>query len=271
MWSGLAIVGGILLYAILMNVIKRVVANHDANLEKARVASRQVSETAESIKKSTQKARSTYAGLLKSIIRLTFIVVVVMTILAINGVDVGSLLAGIGILSVVIGLAVQDVLKDMIRGITIITEKYFQVGDIVTIGDYTGEVLSIGMLTTKMTDRSNGNAIVSISNRNIVNASAHPGYFMLNLTLPKEHSLAEIGKILTNAALLIEKDPKTKACAYLGVSEVADGGDLTHLFKITCNPKNLPEVKRAALKQLLVVLEDEKVPLPYDAIEVTQR
>lgn len=268
--SLLAIGVGVLVYFLVMHIAKRAMRRHDANLERTRVANRQTaSEAVEKVKKTTAKARSTYAGLFKSVIRLTFIAIVILAILSINGVDVGSLLAGLGILSVVIGLAVQDVLKDIIRGVTIVTEKYFQVGDIVTIGNYTGKVISIGMLTTKMIDDNSDGAVVSISNRNIVDAESLPSAVTFSLLLPKEHPMAEISKILTNAALLIEKEPKVRTCEYLGVSDV-ESGSLRHLFKITCSAADRSTAKRAALKVLLTTLEEEKVPLPYNSVEIKQ-
>ena len=37
------------------------------------------------------------------------------------------MLAGVGIVGIIIGLAVQDALKDMIRGISIISENYYKI------------------------------------------------------------------------------------------------------------------------------------------------
>ena len=41
----------------------------------------------------------------------------------------------------------QDALKDIIRGSTILTDSYFQVGDVVKYGDIMGKVISIGLST----------------------------------------------------------------------------------------------------------------------------
>ena len=76
------------------------------------------------------------------------------------------MLAGVGIVSVIIGLAIQDALKDIIRGFSILSEEYFSVGDVVTYGDITGKVLVLGLKTTKIKDISTEN-IISIANRNI--------------------------------------------------------------------------------------------------------
>ena len=82
----------------------------------------------------------TYLNMLRSIIRNIFIIITVFAILQVNGVDISSMLAGVGILGVIFGLAIQDFLKDVIRGSTILSDEYFQVGDIVKYKEIEGKV-----------------------------------------------------------------------------------------------------------------------------------
>ena len=259
-WSGLTVLAGLILYGIGMSVARRISLFHDQNLATSTRRGGEHAAGTEKLKKSTQKARSTYAGLFKSLLRLCFVIGISLIILSINGVDVGSILAGIGIASVVMGLAVQDALRDAIRGITIITEKYFQVGDVVTINGVTGVVLSIGIITTKMTDWDHSDAIVSIANRNIVEAEIRTTNTSLSVELPRVMPQVEMARILTDAALLAEKDDKIKTCDYLGVTAVEDG-KLKHSFKLTCAPKHAGVAKRIALKQILTTLDENRVPL----------
>ena len=57
----------------------------------------------------------TYISIILSIIRYVFIILTILTVLQVNGVDVTSIMAGLGLIGVIIGLAVQDALKDIIR------------------------------------------------------------------------------------------------------------------------------------------------------------
>ncbi|MDO4742372.1 MAG: mechanosensitive ion channel, partial [Candidatus Saccharibacteria bacterium] len=108
----------------------------------------------------------TYLNILRNIIGATLSVMVVLTILQIFGVNVNSMLAGVGIASIVISFALQDAMKDIIRGFEIISNNYYNVSDIIKYGDNVGEVLSIGLRTTRLRDINSMN-IVSIANRNI--------------------------------------------------------------------------------------------------------
>ena len=52
-----------------------------------------------------------------------------------------------GIASVLIGLAFQDLFKDVIVGFFIIIEDQFSVGDTIEVSGFKGEVIHIGMKT----------------------------------------------------------------------------------------------------------------------------
>ena len=69
-------------------------------------------------------------------------------ILGIWGIDATSLIAISGVLSVGLGLGAQEIIKDILAGVFIISENQFAVNDSVDISGYSGTVESIGMRTT---------------------------------------------------------------------------------------------------------------------------
>jgi small-conductance mechanosensitive channel len=78
-------------------------------------------------------------------------VFVVGTLMALNqipGVDVTSLLAGLGILGFTIGFALQDIARNFIAGILILLRRPFGVGDAVEIAGHAGSVMEITMRDT---------------------------------------------------------------------------------------------------------------------------
>ena len=103
------------------------------------------SEKNNKIKDKLNKKSRTYIKMTNSIIRYIFIIITVLILLQINGIDVSSMLAGVGIVSVILGLAIQDALKDIIRGFSILSENYFTVGDVVIYNDIIGKVLELGL------------------------------------------------------------------------------------------------------------------------------
>lgn len=91
---------------------------------------------------------------------------VVLVILQINGVNVSSAIAGLGIVSTIVGLALQDVLKYVIMGVNITTENFFSVGDVVKYKDIEGVVTEFSIRTTKIKSIFD-DSVTTICNRNI--------------------------------------------------------------------------------------------------------
>lgn len=103
----------------------------------------------------THKQRiKTISKMLSSILRYVFLVILLLVVLAVLGVNVTSLLAGLGIVTAIVGLAFQDMLKDFIAGIAIIAENQFGVGDtvIAQADGFKGVVTDIGLKTTEITN-----------------------------------------------------------------------------------------------------------------------
>ncbi|MBR2596064.1 MAG: mechanosensitive ion channel, partial [Solobacterium sp.] len=72
--------------------------------------------------------------------------------LSILGVNTTAVLAGAGIIGLIIGFGAQSLIEDIITGMFIIFERQYQVGDIIILDDFRGTVRSIGVRTTTLED-----------------------------------------------------------------------------------------------------------------------
>ena len=66
------------------------------------------------------------------------------------GVNITSLVAGLGIGGIAVALAAQNILGDLFSSLAIYFDKPFVPGDFVVVGDYRGTVQSIGIKTTRI-------------------------------------------------------------------------------------------------------------------------
>jgi|CXWL01.1.fsa_nt_gi small-conductance mechanosensitive channel len=66
------------------------------------------------------------------------------------GVDVTSLLTGLGVGGVAIALATQNILGDLFSSLSIVVDKPFVVGDAIAVDDLAGTVEHIGLKTTRL-------------------------------------------------------------------------------------------------------------------------
>ncbi len=80
------------------------------------------------------------------------VAVAILTILSEVGIDVGPLLASVGLASLALGLGAQTLVKDAIAGFFIIVEGQYQVGDVIELEGYAGTVEDLTLRTTQIRD-----------------------------------------------------------------------------------------------------------------------
>ena len=228
-----------------------------------------ITKTIEKNKFFNSKKTKTYVKLAKSINRYVVIVIVLIVILRIYGVNVSSMLAGIGIISVIIGLAIQDWLKDIIRGASIISDNYFSVGDVVKYKGLEGKVLVVGLKTTKIQILATSN-ILSIANRNIEEVEILSKLIYIRIPLPYELKLKEQHKVVNDIVKIEKSDSLIEDCENVGLTELADS-KIEYLLKITCDPVNKLQVRRNALEHIIEGLEKNNIEVPYNQIDVHQK
>ena len=66
------------------------------------------------------------------------------------GVEVNTLIAGLGVSSVAVALATQNIVRDMFSSLSIVIDQPFLVGDTIAVGDQAGVVERIGLKTTRL-------------------------------------------------------------------------------------------------------------------------
>jgi len=91
-----------------------------------------------------------------------------LLILSNLGVNITSLVAGLGIGGIAIALAVQNILSDLFSSLAIYFDKPFVVGDYIVIGKHSGNVEKIGIKTTRV--RSLQGEEIIISNQELTSA-----------------------------------------------------------------------------------------------------
>jgi small-conductance mechanosensitive channel len=144
-----------------------------------------------------------------------------------------SLYAMLGSMALALGLAAKDLLTDIIGGIVVLFDRSFQVGDRIAVGGYYGEVVSIGLRSTKIVTVDD--SLVTVPNSTVLssavsntNAGAIDCQVVVDIYLPAISDLEQIETIAREAVL-------TSKLAYLNKPVVVNVKDefketyLTHL------------------------------------------
>ena len=216
-----------------------------------------------------KKRRTTIVRLLSNIVKSTIYVLAFFFILDLYGVNTKALVASLGVASALIGLALQDTLKDWISGIDIILSNYFVLGDFVTYETFTGEVIEMTLKATKI-KKSTGEVLV-LANRNInqiINISQKKANIKIDIPTSYETKTAKAEKTINK---IVEAAKKIKGVSseskYLGISELGDNA-VNYTISIICPQDNQWQIKREVLKLIKDTYEKDKIKIPYQQVEV---
>jgi small-conductance mechanosensitive channel len=80
--------------------------------------------------------------------------------------DLTALFGAAGVVGIVIGVASQTSIGNIISGLFLVSEKSFELGDVVRVGDKTGTVYSIDLLSIKV--KTFDNLLIRIPNQTVI-------------------------------------------------------------------------------------------------------
>lgn len=221
-------------------------------------------------KKHSNKKALTTITVATNIIKYTLYITDLLMILDVWGVDTKGLITSLGVISVIVGLSLQDLLKDIIGGTAILTENQFKVGDNVKIGDFRGDVISLGLKTTKV--RAYTGEVKIIANRNItevINYSLRPSKSVITVPVSYEEDIDKVKMALENVCLKLKdnKELLSGNVQLLGVDEI---GDSFLIFKIVADTKSTYDLsfKRIALEEIVREFKIQNLTIPCPKVEV---
>ncbi len=208
--------------------------------------------------------------LLASFIKYIAAVVIIFFILSAFGVDTGALVAGIGILSLVVGLAIQPLLQDVIAGIFVVFEKTYDVGDVVVVDGFRGTVTEIGIRATKIRDAGGDIKVINNSDiRTLVNMTRELSYAICDVDIGYGESLERVeGIIEENLSVIKEKIPAIKSGPYYkGVNALGASG-VTLRFVAECKEGDKFQIQREMNRQIKLLFDKHEISIPYQQIVV---
>jgi small-conductance mechanosensitive channel len=135
--------------------------------------------------------------------------IVGLQVLSAVGVDLAPLLASAGVAGVAIGLAAQNLVKDMLNGSLILIEDQFNVGDVVTVAGLTG---TVELMTLRKTNvRGGDGTLYVIPNSQITtvaNQSADFSVATINVSVDFSANPDKVTELLKSIAMDIRTSPE---------------------------------------------------------------
>ena len=160
------------------------------------------------------KSDTQYGPILDIIGSILIVTFGVTNFLSTYHVDFGVLLAGVGVVGLVIALAAQDTLSNFFSGILLLLDQGFKTGDMIYFNETYCLIREIGLRSTKIYDIIN-HVIIIIPNNSLANQE------ILNLTRPDRYY-----RLRTEVGVSYDSDPDLVEKLLLEVAE--ENGEIEH-------------------------------------------
>ena len=161
-------------------------------------------------KKTESRLDDQLVPLLVKSLRILVVTLGVLFILQNFGYNITSLLAGLGIGGLAFALAAQNTVSNLFGSITIFSDKPFQLGDWISIGDIEGIVEDVGFRTTRV--RRFDQALVTVPNSQFINtgiinySAMKKRRISFNLGITYGTSTNQVKEVVEGIRKIIEKD-----------------------------------------------------------------
>ena len=217
-----------------------------------------------------QHRLSTIESLIIGLSKYVIFLAVLLATLATYGVNVSSLLAGLGIATAVLGLAFQDMAKDIIAGISIVAQGLFEVGDVIEVGGFTGRVISLGLKTTKIQNWKG--PVKIITNRNIsevINYTKTHSIAIVDVLASYDHPSEKVIEALESIKGRLEGklENTTDEIKVWGVMDLGESG-VKYRISVKTEPYKHFEIQRIFRKEIKAEFMKRKIKIPYKQIVV---
>jgi len=205
-----------------------------------------------------------------SLIKYAVVIVLIFLVLKSFGVDTTSILAGIGILGLIIGLGAQPLITDIIAGLFIVFENVFEVGDIIVIDGFRGTVKEIGIRTTKIEDAGGNIKVMNNSDlRSLINMTENLSLACCDMSIEYGESIERVEAILSNNLEKIKENIPdiVEGPFYRGVTELADSAVVLR-FVAKCEESNKYQVERDMNRQFKLLFDQNNINIPFNQVVV---
>lgn len=141
-----------------------------------------------------------------STLKYIFAIIGIIWALKIMGVNTSVIFAGVGIVSLIIGFSANSLVADMVTGVFLLFDNQYNVGDIIDVGTFHGEVVKIGFRSTSIKDQGGNIKIINNSNmRDIINRSDERSRAVCDIEFPVKLDLNTIEKNMDSLLKSLEK------------------------------------------------------------------
>ena len=220
-----------------------------------------------------KKRSETVASLTISVIKVVGSIATIVWVLSVMGVDIGTIFASLGIMSLIIGFGVQSLIEDCVTGLFIIFEGLYNIGDIIVLDSFRGTVEKITLRTTTIKDSGGNLQVINNSDiRNVQNRSAIESLAVCDIGITYEADIREVEAIVLpemNRLYAENQDVFLEAPIYAGV-QTLDASSVVLRFTVKTLEANYFPATRRLNREMKCLFDDKGIEIPFNQIVVHQ-
>jgi len=185
-------------------------------------------------------------------------------------VNLAPIFGAAGVLGLVIGVASQTSIGNIVSGFFLVSEQSFEIGDVIRIGDKTGVVHSIDLLSIKI--KTFDNLLLRIPNQTVIsteltNITKFPIRRLdIAVSVAYKEDLEKVKKVLGEVAkqnpLCLEEPEPLIVFKMFGTSSI----DIT--FGVWFEKTNFIKVKNSIFNEIKVAFEKEGIEIPFPHLSI---
>jgi len=217
--------------------------------------------------------RKTLINLAHSAVRYAIVILGILWSLYILGIDLNTLFASVGILTLVVGFGAESLIADVITGIFMMFEGEYNVGDIVEIDGFRGTVKEIGIRTTSIQDGGGNVKVINNSNiTDLVNRSTIQSCAVSEVCISYEEDLARVEKVIGKILSDLHKEKSDilpNLPEYVGVHQLTADGMLLRTSAVV-EEKNIFSAQRLMNRAIILGFQKENIQLSASHVRISQ-
>lgn len=208
--------------------------------------------------------------ILTKAVSYVFYVLICMYVLSLFGVNLKAIWGAAGVAGLAIGFAAQTSVSNLISGLFVLGERTMKIGDFIQVGDVSGTIDIIGLLSVKI--HTLDNQLIRIPNSSIISSNlvnfSHYSTRRFVFEIPVSYNsdmdkaLQAISKVPSQCSCILEEP--APSVYYDGFNS-----GLTIKLAVWFNSSDLITVKNQVYTNIINVCREDKIEIPYEHFDIT--
>jgi small conductance mechanosensitive channel len=215
-----------------------------------------------------EKQAATLGKVIRSVVRIVVWGIALLMILRELGMDIGPILAGVGVAGLAVGFGAQSLVKDFLSGVFVLIENQYHVGDVARIAGVAGLVEKVTLRATTLRDlEGNVHLIPNGAIDVVTNMTKQYSRYVLDIGVAYKENVDEVMKVLKELGDEMAADPAysdviTAPMEVLGVESFGDSAVVIRV-RFTTVPIQQWTVAREFRRRVKNAFDERGIEIPF--------